>query len=393
MILQKKSGMQALPVFLAFLCMGFGDAVGPFVGLARDHFQVSNFVATLIPFTGFLMFFILSIPMGIYQDKAGKKHVLILGLGIALAGLVIPVFGGLNSFNLFLVTILLLGSGAAILQVAGNPIMRDVSPEGKFARNLSLGQFVKAIGSLSGPLLPVIAARWFGAGWEIIFPVYSVALLVTLIILVSVPIQEKKDPDSHPATFRSSFSLLFSNGFVALMVLGIFLYVGAEVSMSSGIPLYLEDKYGINIQKLGVAGTGLFFLALMTGRFLGAIILNWMKTGKFLLITSLLSIVGLLLLISGISWLAVVSIILIGLSFANIFPLIFSITIDKMPERTNELSGLMITAIVGGAIIPLIMGKVSDLFSLTAGLYVPLAAILYILVLSVFQILTPSKTT
>lgn len=393
MILQKKSGMQALPVFLAFLCMGFGDAVGPFVGLARDHFQVSNFVATLIPFTGFLMFFILSIPMGIYQDKAGKKHVLILGLGIALAGLVIPVFGGLNSFNLFLVTILLLGSGAAILQVAGNPIMRDVSPEGKFARNLSLGQFVKAIGSLSGPLLPVIAARWFGAGWEIIFPVYSVALLVTLIILVSVPIQEKKDPDSHPATFRSSFSLLFSNGFVALMVLGIFLYVGAEVSMSSGIPLYLEDKYGINIQKLGVAGTGLFFLALMTGRFLGAIILNWMKTGKFLLITSLLSIVGLLLLISGISWLAVVSIILIGLSFANIFPLIFSITIDKMPERTNELSGLMITAIVGGAIIPLIMGKVSDLFNLTAGLYVPLAAILYILVLSVFQILTPSKTT
>ena len=367
MILQKKSGIQALPVFLAFLCMGFGDAVGPFVGLARDHFQVSNFVATLIPFTGFLMFFILSIPMGIYQDKAGKKHVLTLGLGIAFAGLVIPVFGGLNSFYLFLVTILLLGSGAAILQVAGNPIMRDVSPEGKFARNLSLGQFVKAIGSLSGPLLPVIAARWFGAGWE------------------------KKDPDSHPATFRSSFSLLFSNGFVALMVLGIFLYVGAEVSMSSGIPLYLEDMYGIDIQKLGVAGTGLFFLALMSGRFLGAIILNWMKARKFLLITALLSVVGLLLLISGIRWLAVLSIILIGLGFANIFPLIFSITIDKLPERTNELSGLMITAIVGGAIIPLIMGKVSDLFSLTAGLYVPLAAILYILVLAAVQILNPSK--
>lgn len=381
---KNKSNLASLPVFLAFLCMGFGDAVGPFVGLARDHFHLSNFVATLIPFVGLLMFFILSIPMGIYQDKKGKKHVLALGLAVAFAGLIIPVFGGLRTYGLFLFTILLLGGGSAILQVAGNPIMRDVSPPGKYSRNLSLAQFVKAIGSLSGPLIPVVAARWFGAGWEVIFPIYSASLLITLIILLLVPVEEKKEPGSPPATFASSFSLLFNNSFVALMVLGIFLYVGAEVSLSSGIPLYLEDKYNIDIQKLGVAGTGLFFLALMTGRFLGAVILNWMKAERFLLITSLFSVAGLLLLISGIRSLAVFSIILSGLSFANVFPLIFSITIDRMPERTNELSGLMITAIVGGAILPLIMGKISDLFSLTAGLLVPLTAILYVLYLAIY---------
>ncbi|NOY38610.1 MAG: sugar MFS transporter [Chlorobi bacterium] len=384
--------MQAFPVFLAFLCMGFGDVVGPLVGLARDHFHLSNFMATMIPFVGLLMFLILSIPMGIYQDKKGKKHVLALGLTIAMIGLVIPVFGGLESYGLFLFTILLLGGGMAILQVAGNPVMRDVSPEGKYSRNLSLGQFVKAIGSLSGSLIPVVAARWFHAGWDVLFPIYSVSLLITLIILLSVPIREKKTPDSHPATFRSSFSLL-KNGFVALMVLGIFLYVGAELSMSSGIPLYLEDKYGIDIQKLGVAGTGLFFLALMTGRFFGAVILNWMKARKFLLLTTILSIAGVLFLISGIRSLAVISIILIGLSFANVFPLIFSITIDRMPERTNELSGLMITAIVGGAILPVIMGKISDIFNLTAGLLVPLVAILYILYLAFYIPTSSPKPT
>jgi len=158
-----KSKHAALPIFLAFLTMGFGDAVGPFVGLARERFQLSNFMAQLIPFVGFLMFGLLSIPMGVFQDRKGKKFILILGLVIMLSGLIIPTLMGLSTFPFFLVTIVLLGAGATTLQVAGNPIMRDVSPAGKYARNLTLGQFVKAIGSLSGPLIPVIAARMFGA--------------------------------------------------------------------------------------------------------------------------------------------------------------------------------------------------------------------------------------
>ena len=386
--MEKRSKLQVTAVFLAFLAMGFGDAVGPFVGLVREHYQTSNFMATLIPSTSLLMFLLLSIPMGIYQDKKGKKHVMVVGLSIALLGLLLPILGGLKAdepdsfpYSMFLLTVLLLGAGLTILQVAGNPIMRDVSPEGRYSRNLSLAQFVKAIGSLSGPLIPVIAARYFHAGWDIIFPIYAVSLLITLAILVPTPIHEKKDPDSHPATFRSSFALL-RNPFVALMTLGIFLYVGAEVSVSSGIPIYLEDKYHLDIQKLGLAGTSLFFFWLMTGRFLGAVILTWMKASKFLILTTLFSVAGLLLLLFGGKSMAIVSISLIGISFANIFPLIFSITIDKMPERTNELSGLMVTAIVGGAVLPPIMGKVADLTNTGMGLLVPLVAILYILYLS-----------
>ncbi len=385
---EKRPVLQLTAVFLAFLAMGFGDAVSPFVGLVREHYRTSNFLATLIPFTGLMMFLILSIPMGIYQDKKGKKHVMVLGLVVALIGLVIPIIGGLKStdpdsfpYSMFLLTVLLLGAGATILQVAGNPIMRDVSPEGKYSRNLSLAQFVKAIGSLSGPLIPVVAARYFGAGWEIIFPIYSVSLLITLAILIPTPIHERKDPDSQPATFRSSFGLL-KNPFVAMMTLGIGLYVGAELSVSSGIPLFLEDHYGIDIQKLGLAGTSLFFFWLMTGRFLGAVILTWMKATRFLILTTLFSIAGILLLLFGGRSLAIVSISLIGITFANIFPLIFSITIDEMPERANELSGLMITAIVGGAILPPIMGKLADLTNTGVGLVVPLLAILYIVFLS-----------
>ena len=156
--------LRTLPIFLAFLAMGFGDAVGPFVGLARDQFQLSNAAASLVPFVGFSMFGLLSVPVGVLQDRRGKKFVLLLGLLVALTGLMNASFG-LTTFFRFLVTILLLGAGAAILQVAGNPIMRDVSEPGRFARNLTLGQFVKALGSLSGAVIPVVAARYFGAGW------------------------------------------------------------------------------------------------------------------------------------------------------------------------------------------------------------------------------------
>ncbi|MCK4464626.1 MAG: MFS transporter [Bacteroidales bacterium] len=373
----RTNSFRSVPVFLAFLCMGFGDAVGPFVGLAKEHFQLSNFMATLIQFVGFMMFFIVSIPMGIYQDKKNKKHVLGLGLIVALIGLVIPIFKGLESYAFFLLTVLLLGGGAAILQVAGNPIMRDVSPEGKYSRNLSFGQFVKAIGSLSGPIIPVIAARWLGAGWEVVFPIYSIALLITLVILSVTKIDEKKEEGASPVTFASSFNLL-GNGYVAMMVLGIFIYVGAEQCMSSGIPLLLNEKFGIDIESLGVAGTGLFFFALMIGRFLGGLILNRMSAKSFLVTTVLFSFLGIIGLLAGPQAIVVVSILLIGLGFANIFPLIFSIAVDRMPERTNELSGLMVTAIVGGAILPLIMGKLADVSNITIGLLVPLAGMLYI---------------
>jgi fucose permease len=271
---------------------------------------------------------------------------------------------------------LFLGAGATILQVAGNPIMRDVSEDGKYSRNLSLAQFVKAIGSLSGPVIPAIAASYFGADWKILFPIYSVALIITIVSVATLDIQEKKYDESTSVSFKSCLALL-RNGYVLMMVAAIFLYVGAEVCLSSGIPVYLQAKYGIEIGKIGLLGTGLFFTTLMIGRFLGGIVLNWIAPKKFFITTVLLSIAGVAGLLSGVVS-VVLCVIVIGLGFANIFPLVFSIAVDGMPQKTNELSGLMVTAIVGGAFIPPVMGFVADTTSIECGFLVPLAALLYI---------------
>ncbi len=368
--------LKTIPIFLAFLCMGFGDAVGPFVSLAKESFNLSYTIAQLIPFVGFIMFGLLSIPMGILQDKTGKKFILLLGLVIALMGMLIPSLLGFSTYPVFLITVMLLGAGATILQVAGNPIMRDVSEEGKYSRNLSMAQFVKAIGSLSGPLLPAAAAYFWKGDWSIVFPVYSVCLLITLVLISFLKV-EKHQEKKQTASFASCFALL-KNGYVFTMVLAIFVYVGAEVCMSSGIPLFLKSAYNIDISTVGVLGTGLFFLALTIGRFMGGVVLTWISPKKFFIFTSILSLLGIAGLFLGVKMIAIISMFIIGLGFANIFPLVFSIAVDAMPERSNELSGLMITAIAGGALIPPIMGLVADKSSVLTGFLVPLAAILYI---------------
>lgn len=386
------SFLRAGPVFLAFLAMGFGDAAGPFVSLAKQQFDLSNFTAQMVAFAGFIMFGILSVPVGVFQDKRGKKFVLIMGLSIMLAGVLIPTAVGFSTFPLFLLTVLLLGAGATILQVAGNPLMRDVSEEGKYSRNLSLAQFVKAIGSLSGPLIPVIAAR-AGLSWRVMFPIFSAAIVLTLLSAATLRVDTATVAGHETATFRSSLALL-KNGYVAMMVLSIFLYVGAEVSVSANVPIYLKDRFNIDIAKTGLLGTGLFFAALIIGRFSGGVVLTWIKPKVFFIITCLLSILGLLGLFAPGQAVAVAGFFLTGLGFANIFPLVFSITVDKMPDDANALSGLMVTAIVGGAFLPPLMGFVAvATHSVQTAFLVPLLAILYITWAALVELRRPAPAT
>ena len=376
--MKKNNFLKSTPIFLAFLVMGFGDVSGPLTSQLQSDFSLSNFEAGLVTFMAFIMFGLLSVPMGLFQDRKGRKQVLLLGLLAALIGMILPIIGKYESFILILGGLLFMGTGATLLQVAGNPIMRDVSPEGKYSRNLSFGQFVKAIGSLSGSLIPIVAARYWGLDWKLLFPIYGGVILLVVVILLITHIDEQA-VNEKPATLKSCFGLL-KNPYVLLMVIGIFLYVGSEVSMSAKLPNFLEAKFDYDIKEKGLLGTLFFFISLMTGRFLGGVILNWLSPKKFLIFTSLLSILGIagLFFVSS-QILAFVFIFIIGLGFANIFPLIFSITVDAMPERSNEISGLMVTAIIGGAIVPILFGGVADLFGLMAGFAVPGLCMVYIL--------------
>lgn len=379
---------KTFPIFLVFLAMGFGDAAGQLVSVVEKAFGVSAFTASLVSFSGMIMFGLLSIPLGIIQSRVGKKKVLFSGLIFFFLGALLPVLN--FSFPVILLAVLFMGAGATMLQVSGQPIMRDVSPEGKFSSNLSFAQSVKAIGTLSTSLIIFLVGtrlmnhEWFtihaengdvlNGGFRILFPIFAAILLITIILVAPLKVHDKKDETTQPASLASCFNTL-KIPFVALMVLGIFLYCGAEASLFNKIPDLLNST----------AGNIVLIVALVVGRFAGGVILQKIKPMTFLAITAILSIAGnLLLFIPGntaVLWFATA---LIGLSFANIFPLVFSITVDRHPEKANEISGLMVTAIVGAAIVPLLTGFITDQFGVLLSFCVPLACIAYVLFISFF---------
>ncbi|MCK4818635.1 MFS transporter, partial [bacterium] len=195
-------------------------------------------------------------------------------------------------------------------------------------------------------------------------------------------IDEKGRDEGQYPTFKSCLFLL-KNRYVLSMVVGIFLYVGTEVSLFSKIPVYLKDIHSFDLKTWGLLGSAFIVLAVLIGRLSGSIILNWISPKQFFVISSIVSLVGILGLFIPQKSIAIAFIFLTGLGFANIFPLIFSITVDKMPERTNELSGLMITAIIGGAFVPLLFSGVADLTgNIIYGFFIPIVCFIYITLLA-----------
>jgi MFS transporter, FHS family, L-fucose permease len=376
--------LRTLPIFLTFFIMGFGDAIGTLVGFAIKEFNISKGTAGLLPFFGFLAYALFSVPVGVLADKKGKKFVLVLGLTIVLVGEILPVIS-ISRYMYMVFAIFLIGSGMTVIQVAGNPIMRDVSEAGKFSRNLTFAQFIKSIGSNTAPyVVPLVLSM--GLLWTRIFSIYAAVVLVALLAVLMLKIDESQPGEQEtPVSLKSSFSLL-AEPYVFLMVLGIFLYVGAEVGLNSWISTYLKDSFALDLEKMATLGIGFFLTALAVGRLLGSVILTFMSAKKFFVITSILGVISILGLFVAVKEVAMACVFLAGLSFANIFPLIFSILIDSKPEKSGELSGLLCMAIFGGAIVPSLMGLIADSFSVLWSFTLPLLSFVFIMVLALVSL-------
>ena len=370
-----KFGLQKLlPVFMSFIVMGFIDIIGVATGYIKQDFQLIDFYAQFLPMMVLLWFFVLSVPVGVLQDKYGKRNMLNIGMLLQAVGLGVPFIH--YSFAWMFASFILLGIGNTIIQVSANPLLQDVSPSEKLASYMSTSQFVKAIISFSGPIITSFLAGAFG-NWKLVFAVYGITSVLAALWLSATPIKESK-PERKPATFGSCFALL-NNPFVAFMALSIFLIVGTEVSINTNIANILIAKYNLDLGK-AVIGISWFFAGETISRFLDAVILNWIKPRIFLLLTTLVSLAGVLgVFLAPNLTVAFVSILIIGLGCGNMFPIIFSLALEKMPDRANEISGLLIMAVSGGAFIPLVMGFVSTTFGPIISITVVGACMLYIL--------------
>ena len=377
-----KIGLQkTLPVFMSFIVMGFVDIVGVATGFIKKDLGLTDDLAQLIPSMALFWFFLLSVPSGLLQDRFGKRRMLNIGMLLTGLGMIIPFFH--YSFPVMLAAFIVLGIGNTIVQVSANPLLHDVAPSEKYSSYMSLSQFIKAIVSLLGPVITTMMATLFG-NWKLVFAVYAITSVVAVLWLYFTRIEEIKS--SHgAATFKSCFSLL-KNKFIVVMVLGIFVLVGADVGMNSNIANFLQNQFGLTLERASL-GISLYFTALMIGRFSGAVILNWISSRRFLLLTAIVAFVSLVgMLLTHSVLLVQIAIFMVGLGSANLFPLIFSIALEKMPDRSNEVSGLMIMAVSGGAFIPPLMGMISTNVNVKASFLVLVLGMVYLVGTGIYSL-------
>ncbi len=367
------------PVLMAFFVMSFVDLVGIGVDRVSKDMSLSATLAQLIPSAAFLWFLLLSVPVGVLQSRLGKRFMLNIGMGVTALGLLVPYL--LYSFEMVLAGFALLGIGNTIVQVSANPLLVDVVPGNRTSSFLSFSQFVKAIGSMLGAPAAAFFALKFG-DWKLLFLVFGIVSILSALWLGTIKIDESKQ-EGTKVSIASSFRLL-GTGFILLMVLSIFLVVGIDVGFNTNSGQLLIKHFGID-QTAAEQGRLVYFFGRMLGTFAGAILLTKISSRKFFMWTSLLGIVFLaaILLIKTTSAAWALT-FLIGLTVANIWPLVFSIAVEKYPTRSNEISGLMMMAIFGGAIIPLLVGWISDISRIQIGMIVLVACMIYLWAVSIY---------
>ena len=359
--------LQLIPVMLAFFAMGAVDLVGISSNYVKEDFKLSDTLANLFPSMVFFWFFIFSVPTGLLMNKIERKKTVLLSLIATAAALIVPVIG--YNFVFMLVSFSLLGIGNTLMQVSLNPLISNVVTSSKLASTLTLGQFVKAIASFSAPLIAGWAALKFG-NWRLLFPVYTGMTLLAFLWLSIVDIKEKSYDTK--SSFIDCF-LLLKNKLILLFFIGIMAHVGIDVGINTTVPKILMERTGMVLTDAGFA-TSVYFLFRVIGCFLGTFILARYVIHKFFLVSVIcmaLSIAGLFFFSNSIF--LYISIALIGFGNSNIFPVIFSKALQSMPERNNEISGLMIMGIAGGAIFPLLMGVASDALGTQAGAVIVIA--------------------
>lgn len=363
-----------VPVLVAFFVMGFVDLVGIATNYVKADFALSDTLANLFPSMVFFWFLICSVPTGMLMNKIGRKNTVLISLVITALSLAFPLIN--YSFVSMLISFSLLGIGNALMQVSLNPLLSNIVSNERLASAMTFGQFIKAIASFIAPIIAAWAAAKFG-DWKYLYPIFMGIAILAVLSLGITKITER-DEEGETSTFAQCFALL-GDKMILVSFLGIMCHVGIDVGVNVTAPKILMERLDMTLADAGYA-TSVYFLFRTIGCLLGTFILAKFSPKLFFII----SVVSMLAGFTGLFFLhgllpIYVCIGLIGFGNSNIFPVIMSQALLRMPDKKNEVSGLMIMGLFGGTIFPLLMGFTSDAMNTQVGALIVLSAgVLYL---------------
>lgn len=376
--------LKLLPVMLAFFVMGFVDLVGIATNYIKEDFKLSDTMANLMPLMVFFWFFILSVPTGLLMNKIGRKKTVLLSILFTVPSLIIPML--FYSFSTMLFSFVLLGIGNTLMQVSLNPLLASIVSGNRMSSSLTFGQFIKAIASFLAPIIAAWAALKFGDWRLILFPGFAAIGIIGFIYLGMTKIEEEKI-GGKPTSFKECFSLL-KDKYILFFFLGIMAHVGLDVGINTTAPKVLIENLDIALASAGYA-TSFYFIFRTAGCLIGSYLLARFGDRKVFIVSVTMILLGIICLFIKDKSIMYIGIAMFGLGNSNIFPVMFSQALVRKPDKQNEVSGLMITGISGGAIIPLLMGVASDSLATQKGaLIILILCVLYLISLVIPKVKT-----
>ena len=388
--MSKVNKLALIPVMLCFFCMGFVDLVGIASNYVKEDLALNDSTANIFPSLVFFWFLIFSVPTGMLMNKIGRKNTVLLSLGVTVLSLLIPLFG--NTFAIMLISFSLLGIGNALMQTSLNPLVSTVMGSGNLASTLTFGQFIKAIASFLAPYLAMWGATQmipsFGYDWRILFGIYFVVGILATALLGVTPIDEPK-VEGKASTFTECFKLL-GTPIVLLSFFGIMCHVGIDVGTNTTAPKILMERLDMSLNDAAFA-TSLYFIFRTIGCLTGSFFLRVLPTRTFFIISVVMMALSMCGLFVGTEkWILYTAIALVGYGNSNIFSICFAQALPSMPEKQNEVSGLMIMGLFGGTVFPLLMGFASDAIGQAGAVIVMAIGVIYLF--TYIRSLTPSPS-
>ena len=375
---KQNSIMTAFPVLFGFFVMGFCDIVGISSDYVQRSFNWSPMMTGFVPSMAFVWFLFLGIPIGNRMNKWGRKNTVLVSMVITIVGMILPLlaYDGVTC----MVAYALLGIGNAILQVSLNPLLNNVITNKAFlTSSLTVGQVIKAASSLVGPEIVLLAVHyWGGDKWYYCFPILGFITLLSTVWLIATPIERERNVVSNSdLSMRNTFALL-KDRTILLLFLGIFFIVGVDVATNFISSKLMSIRFGWSDEQVKFAPQ-VYFLSRTIGALLGAFLLTRIAEMRYFRINIVACVVSLLVLI-GVEKdvVNIVCIGAVGFFASSVFSIIYSMALQARPEKANQISGLMITAIAGGGVVTPIIGIAIGKVGIIGGVFVTLVCVLYL---------------
>ena len=379
-----------LPLLAGFFVMGFGDIIGTVMNQVKAECAANaDAISWLMPIFAYVWFLVISIPTGILSGRIGRKNAVLVSLAVTVAAMIVPIFANAERWYLYVVAFAFVGIGNTIIQAALPALMSNVVEPSLLASRISLGQFVKAVCAALTPVFVYLTATAFG-NWKLLFPLYGALTVVAAAWLWMTKIPDERCQNNspthtlvNPTTFTGCLAML-KEPYVLAMTVGILFSVGADVGFSVAIPEYLKNVFKVDVDLAGMGPT-VYFIAKTAAAFAGAVVFAKVSAAKcfpWCMGLGLAATAAIPFVSSPFAFLSVIA--FVAFLTANSFGMCMGLAIERFPAKANEITSLMVMAIVGGGIVSALLGFAQSVFG-PAGIVVTLGlCIAYLFALGLF---------